>query len=68
VSSFGGSPSRQEIGLGDATAIDSVEIFWPVSNVTQQFPDLQLDSSYVITEGVEVPRKVQPVRTKLGGG
>ena len=29
VSSFGGSPSRQEIGLGAATKIDRIEIVWP---------------------------------------
>lgn len=53
VSSFGGSPIRQEIGLGDATAIQSMKVFWPVSNTTQTFNNLRLDTYVRITEGAE---------------
>jgi hypothetical protein len=34
--SFGGSPLRQQIGLGDATRIASVEILWPATGQTQR--------------------------------
>lgn len=51
VSSFGGSPMRQEIGLADATAIRAVRIHWPVSGITQTFTDVPLDASIRIVEG-----------------
>ena len=49
--SFGSSPLRQEIGLGQATAIASVEVFWPVTGQTQTLTGLQPDRFYKITEG-----------------
>jgi hypothetical protein len=49
--SFGASPLRQEIGLGDATGIDSVEIAWPGSGRTQRLDGLQLDRRYRVREG-----------------
>jgi len=68
VSSFGGSPSRQEIGLGDATSIEKVQVWWPASGVRQEFTGLELDSSYEVTEGVDAPRKIAVRRLHLGGG
>jgi hypothetical protein len=67
VSSFGGSPSRQEIGLGNATAIRSVEISWPASGIRQNLAKLELDSSYDVVEGDDVPHKIALQRVKLGG-
>jgi hypothetical protein len=49
--SFGANPLRQEIGLGHATAIDRVEIFWPVTRETQVIRNLALDHAYRIREG-----------------
>ena len=49
--SFGASPLRQEIGLGQATAIARVEIFWPRTGLTQVIGDLQLDHAYLVREG-----------------
>jgi len=49
--SFGANPLRQEIGLGDAQAIERVEIFWPVARTTQVVSDLGLDQAYYIREG-----------------
>jgi len=48
--SFGASPLRQEIGLGDATAVLYVEIFWPVTGKIQRIDGLQLNQSYRIRE------------------
>jgi len=48
--SFGGSPLRQEIGLGDALAIESVEITWPATGRVQVLKDLALDHFYKIRE------------------
>jgi hypothetical protein len=66
VSSFGGSPSRQEIGLGDATAIESIEVWWPASNTRQTFRDVALDSFYEIVEGRDALVPVTPRRLSLG--
>ncbi len=49
--SFGSNPLCQEIGLGDATAISSVEIRWPGSDTRQTLSGLTLDQSYEIREG-----------------
>ncbi len=52
VSSFGGSPARLEIGLGDAERIVSVRITWPVSGQTDEHSDVPLDARFRATEGV----------------
>ena len=48
---FGASPLQQEIGLGQATEIVRVEIFWPKTGKTQVIRDLTLDRCYAIREG-----------------
>ena len=56
VSSFGGSPSRLEIGLGRAIAIKRVEIIWPGARGNANsttIADLPLDASILITQDVE---------------
>ena len=50
VSSFGGSPLRQEIGLGKANRIRKLEIWWPTSGRRQTFADVPLDHLIQITE------------------
>ena len=61
--SFGSNPLRQEIGLGNATEITSVEIHWPGSGTHQIVTGLQLDHSYEIHEGATtaIAMKVHPV-------
>ncbi|MDG1050066.1 MAG: CRTAC1 family protein [Planctomycetota bacterium] len=51
VSSFGGTSRRQEIGLGDATRIDAIEIDWPVSATTQVIEGVELDARIIVSEG-----------------
>jgi hypothetical protein len=48
--SFGASPLRQEIGLGQAQAIVRAEIFWPVTGKTQMIEGLKMDRFYKIRE------------------
>ena len=48
--SFGSSSLEQEIGLGDATAIESVTVRWP-TGMTEVVEGLALDARYVVTEG-----------------
>ena len=49
--SFGASPLRQEIGLGQARSIRNVEIWWPASGLRQNFADLKTNQCYTIREG-----------------
>jgi hypothetical protein len=49
-SSFGGSPLRQEVGLGQAEAIETVTIRWP-SGAEQVVTGPPLDSMIHVTEG-----------------
>jgi len=51
VSSFGGSPSRLEIGLGDATRIARLAIRWPGTPEPQVFTDVPLDAAVRAREG-----------------
>lgn len=48
--SFGNLPSRQEIGLGKAQRIETIEVFWPVTGKTQVFNKLLLNRCYKIRE------------------
>ena len=54
VSSFGGSPARQEIGLGDAQSIESLEIWWPASGDRRTYHKIPLDRRIRIVEGNSV--------------
>lgn len=66
--SFGGSPLRQEIGLGKATAIKSIEVSWPASGQAQVFRDVSMDAMHRIREGEAKPSGV-PLKTfKLAPG
>lgn len=49
--SFGNNPLRQEIGLGNATAIKRVTIHWPASGLNQVLTGLSMDCFYRIREG-----------------
>jgi ASPIC and UnbV/FG-GAP-like repeat len=57
--SFGASPLRQEIGLGLASTVKRVEIFWPVTGVTQTVTGLEINQYYQIREGVTAPTLVK---------
>jgi tetratricopeptide (TPR) repeat protein len=50
-SSFGANPLRQSIGTGSASVIDKLEIYWPTTDTTQEFLNLDSDSLYHIVEG-----------------
>ena len=49
--SFGSAPLRREIGLGNATSIDRVEVFWPVTGVTEKFTSIAPGNAYRLVEG-----------------
>ncbi len=58
--SFGASPLRQEIGLGGASRIDRVEVWWPASHQTNVVTDLAPDHIYELTEGQTTARALHP--------
>ena len=62
VSSFGGSPLRQEIGLGNATRIVRLEVTWPRNATTQVYEDVPLDTLVRAIEGTPV-LEVVPMRS-----
>ncbi len=49
--SFGASPLRQEIGLGRAISILSVEILWPTTGPLQTLAGITMDRFYKVREG-----------------
>jgi hypothetical protein len=48
--SFGANPLRQTIGLGKATKIDKLSIYWPTTDKTQVFEDVAMDRIIQIDE------------------
>ncbi len=53
VSSFGGSPRRLTIGLGDAERIEQVEVHWPASGQHQRFTDVPMDVMIRVVEDAD---------------
>jgi hypothetical protein len=66
--SFGGSPLRQEIGLGKAQSIRRVEVFWPTTGQTQTVRDLSMDHFYRLREGAVSAQGVELKTFRLSGG
>jgi hypothetical protein len=66
--SFGCNPLRQNIGLGNAERIESIDIYWPTTDTRQVFRDVPMDQSIVITEGQNAWLPIENLRSfKLGG-
>jgi len=53
--SFGSSPLRQEIGIGQAKSIDEIEIKWAGSGTVQYFKNIAPNRFLHITEGNQQP-------------
>ncbi|WP_052731241.1 FG-GAP-like repeat-containing protein [Spirosoma radiotolerans] len=62
--SFGASPLRREIGIGQAALIDKIEIRWQGSKTVQVFRNVRPNQFLHITEGVPKPERValKPLR------
>jgi hypothetical protein len=56
--SFGSSPLRREIGIGQADRVDAIEIWWPVSNSIQRIECLEANQFIKIKEGSSEVRKI----------
>ena len=64
--SFGSSSLTQHIGLGRATIIDSLEVYWPVSRKTQLFQNVPVNRFLQIREGEASYSLLEPKRFVLG--
>ena len=51
--SFGASPLRQTIGLGQATVVQLLEVYWPTTDLTQRFRNVSVDRFYELVEGTD---------------
>jgi hypothetical protein len=56
---FGASSLQQEIGLGQAERIISLEVLWPTSGIKQIFTNVPLDRFLEIEEGAKEFRVVE---------
>ena len=65
--SFGAAPLQQQIGLGDATRIDTLRVRWPTAErPTQTVTGLAADRAYRLVQGeapVPLERPATPFRT-----
>ena len=52
--SFGSSPLRQEIGIGQASIIDDIEIQWAGDNAVQHFKNVAPNQFLHLTEGSNI--------------
>lgn len=66
--SFGANPLTQHLGLGAASALETLEVYWPKTNTTQSFRGVPLDAHVELTEGDPVWRIVREGRTELREG
>ncbi|MGB4707349.1 MAG: FG-GAP-like repeat-containing protein [Fuerstiella sp.] len=64
-SSFGANPLRQTIGLGTASNIQRVEVYWPTSDTKQAFTRIAANRAYEITEGKDSLTSLKPLQFAL---
>jgi len=50
--SFGSNPLIAHLGLAGADTVARLEVFWPVTGITQSFAGIPADQRIVVTEGV----------------
>ncbi len=68
--SFGSNSYTQHVGLGRATAVETVEIEWPASKTRQVLKNPPIDTLLEIKEGVDQPvvRPPKPFRFRGSDG
>jgi len=64
--SFGANPLRQTIGLGVAEKIETLEVFWPTTGLTQTFHNVPVDQFIRIVEGESQYTPFTLKKLKLG--
>ena len=66
--SFGASSLEQEVGMGTADAVESLEVYWPTSGIRQRFEDVPLNSALEIWEDGDGYVVRELPRIEMGGG
>jgi hypothetical protein len=66
--SFGGNSLQQELGLGQAKKIESLEVYWPTTNVTQKFENVPLDCVIKIDEDASKFEVLRLPRIRFSSG
>jgi len=56
--SFGSNPLRQEVGLGKAKVVRSLEVYWPTTGKTDRFEEIPVNQRIEIREGHASFRRV----------
>ncbi|MFQ5703456.1 MAG: CRTAC1 family protein [Gemmatimonadales bacterium] len=56
--SFGANSLRQEIGLGNATALRRVAIVWPTTGATDEYANMVVNRAYRVREGGSRPTPI----------
>jgi hypothetical protein len=64
--SFGANPLRQTIGLGKATTVRVLEVFWPTTGETQTWTNVRADQAIQIVEGDASFKPLGSTPVKLG--
>lgn len=67
VSSFGGSPLRQHVGLGPSAAIEKMEIWWPGGSQPQTLTGVGKNQFIEVKEGAAGFTRLNYRRSRLGG-
>jgi hypothetical protein len=65
--SFGSSPLEQHIGLGKSAKILDLEVWWPVSQTTQDFKDVSTNQFIEVQELAPTYAKLDRKQYRLGG-
>ena len=65
---FGANPLRQTIGLGGASHIERLEVFWPTTGLAQTFVEVPLDRMVEISEGMRQFTILELESLTLGSG
>jgi len=63
--SFGANPLRKELGLGNATSLEKLEIYWPTSGETQSFRKVPMDTYLEIEEGAQEFNRIKLPQIKF---
>ena len=64
---FGANPLRQTIGLGQASVVRVLEVFWPTTGETQMWTNVRPDQAIRIVEGEAAYSSLALKPIRLGG-
>jgi ASPIC and UnbV/FG-GAP-like repeat len=54
--SFGANPLTQHLGLGSATRVERLEVYWPTTDSLETFSDVAVDQTFEVVEAAAAAR------------